>query len=186
MMTRTRWIPQGSQAITHPDGLAVVYWYPARGNFGAIAYVGKAAKAAWHYSVKSMDRVNELATQLFKNLEEHRVRIAERRAERTKPHTLKIGDIIHHSWGWEQTQCDYYQVLSVTPHTAIVRALRSLTVHDSIYPHGMAEMQTCQRDDFAQDAEPFRVTVSGQNYVGLEHGSAGLWDGKPNYCSWYA
>jgi len=168
-----------------PEGLGVVYVYTdPKGRSCAIAYAGKRSKSSWHHAFANEQQMLEKAAEFFLNLKSWKATKAEWRATRMRPHTLKAGDIVHHSWGWEQTQCDYYQVVSATPHTVNLRAIASETVPGSIYEHGMAELRTAVKDAFCGDE--FRVHVNGNNAVGLEHGSAGLWDGKPDYCSWYA
>ena len=107
-----------------------------------------------------------------------------KRFHRNRPHTMVVGDIIHHSWGWEQTQCDYYQITEVTPHGATIRAIQSAAVDGSTVSHGMADRRTAVKDAFC--GEPFKVRIDGGGYVTtLKHGNASKWDGRANYCSWY-
>jgi hypothetical protein len=125
----------------------------------------------------------------FRLLEARATAKVQYRVERTRPHTLKAGDILHHSWGYEQTQCDYWQVLRVTAHGAIIQAIGSKTVEASTYEHGMADMRLPVADDFYGD--PVKVRVNGFNRIAasegrFSYGSAGVWDGRPHYCSWYA
>lgn len=39
------------------------------------------------------------------------------RAKSRAPHSLKIGDILYASWGYDQTNVDYYKVTRTTKHT---------------------------------------------------------------------
>jgi hypothetical protein len=48
------------------------------------------------------------------------------KAERSKPHTLKVGDILVSSWGYDQTNIDFYQVTRVVgPMSVEIRAIGS-------------------------------------------------------------
>lgn len=67
--------------------------------------------------------------RFFESLSERRQRVATWRAEANKPHTLKVGDIITNSWGYDQTNVDWYRITRTTEH--FVR----LDLHGSIIPH---------------------------------------------------
>ena len=72
---------------------------------------------------------------------------------------------------------------------AYIRAIGNKTVEGSSYSHGMADMELPVPNEFHGDA--ITVKVDGQNRVcvsdgPLSHGSCSPWDGKPQYCSWYA
>ena len=110
MRTIPRYIPKDSEPLEHPGGLGVVYLYgPARCR--AIAYRGKAGRASWHYSFRDGERAEQHAREWFASLNGWEQRKAEWRADRNRPHTLKVGDVVYNSWGWEQTNIDWYQVV---------------------------------------------------------------------------
>ena len=46
-------------------------------------------------------------------LKEKNNRLAQKRAELAKPHDVKVGDIFRCSWGYDQTNIDYYQVVEL-------------------------------------------------------------------------
>ncbi len=149
-----------------------------------IAYTGNAGEKAFYEGYRTAELRDQRVTDFFAGLEESAASRTIRHAERTAPHTMKPGDIIHHSWGWEQTQCDCYQVLSVTQHGATIQAIGAYTVEGSTQQHGMADTRMPNRDGFC--GEPVKVRIDGRNYVTtLKHGSASLWDGRAKYCSWY-
>jgi hypothetical protein len=192
-INQSRWVPKGSREISHELGVVYVYEYetgPMKvAAFAVCAYTGRANKAAFHESYHRAESRDKRVADFFSGLESHAREKAAWKAETSKPHTLRPGVILHHSWGWEQTQCDYYQVLSVTDHTMIIQAIGDETVEGSTYSHGMADMRLPVRDAFC--GKPFRVKVDGRNYVRvgdgpLSHGSCSVWDGKAQYCSWYA
>ena len=186
----TRWIPKDATAIEHPAGLAIAYSYTdPKGRTAAIAYHGKANKPDFHECYFKAESRDKRIADYFAGVTAHELQKAQWREERNRPHTLKPGDILHHSWGWEQTNCDYYQILSVTPHGATIRAIASETVDGSTVSHGMADMRVPVRDAF--HGEPIKVRINGRNQIAasegrFSYGCANLWDGKPNYCSWYA
>jgi hypothetical protein len=176
----SRYVPPNSTAIEHP--LATCYVHDTARGFAAIGYVGNAGKRAFYESFRTAEQRDKRVADFFAGLEATKAMRAGFKAEREKPHTIKVGDIIHHSWGWEQTQCDFYQVLEVTAHGATIQAITAQSLEGS--DGFMSDRRLPVRDDF--HGEPLKVRISGHNYVTtLPHGSAGLWDGQAKYCSWY-
>jgi hypothetical protein len=192
----TRWTPKESREIQHPLGTCYVYEKSvgafAKVTYVALGYAGTSKKSAFHNSHRTEEVRDRQVKEFFAGLESSAKLKADYKAERSKPHTVNVGDIIHHSWGWEQTQCDYYQVLSVTAHGATIQAIDSETVPGSD-TGGMSDRRLPIKDQFVRRCgsgpveEPLKVRIDGRNYVTtLAHGSATVWDGSPKYCSWYA
>lgn len=46
-------------------------------------------------------------------------------------HDFAIGDILHYSWGYEQTNCEFYQVVSLKAKAIMVRRISGAMVPDS-------------------------------------------------------
>jgi len=182
----SRYIPAGSVKVEHSLGTCYLQdttaGPQAKPYFTVIAYTGNAGKKTFYEGYRTAELRDQRVADFFAGLEESAASRTRRQAERTAPHTMKPGDIIHHSWGWEQTQCDFYQVLFVTQHGATIQAIGAYTV--STAQHGMADTRMPNRDGFC--GEPMKVRIDGRNYVTtLKHGSASLWDGRAQYCSWY-
>lgn len=189
----SRYIPKESREVRHPLGVAYIHETlngPQRIKvYCVIAYAGNAGKRSFYESYRREEDRDKRVAEFFRNLEGHETLKAGRKAEQSKPHTLKVGDILHHSWGWEQTNCDYYQIVSITGHTVTVRAISDNTVEGSTYSHGMADMRIAVRDSFCGEEVTLRANAAGvgnKSHGALSHGSISVWDGKPNYCSWYA
>lgn len=183
----SRFIPKGSTEIRHPLGVA--YTQDTERAFFAIAYIGNAGKRCFYESYRRADLRDKRVSEFFSGLEKRAVLMAECRVQRAAPHSIKVGTILHHSWGWEQTNCDYYQVISVTAHTITVRAIGDSTVLGSSYSHGMADMRLAVADSFSGEPITLKASsagISNKSGGALSHGSISVWDGKPNYCSWYA
>jgi|HubBroStandDraft_4_1064222.scaffolds.fasta_scaffold219712_2 hypothetical protein len=183
----SRWIPQGSTKVTHP--LGICYTQDTPRGFAVIAYAGNAGKRSFYELHRRAEDRDRRISEFFRDLEGHQLLKAQRNAERARPHVLKAGDILHHSWGWEQTNCDYYQVVGTTTHTVTVRGISDKTVEGSTYSHGMADMRLAVPDSFHGEEITLRANAAGISNKSdgpLSHGCISKWDGKPNYCSWYA
>lgn len=87
---------------------------PSRpGSIVGMAFAGKAAKPSWHIIFKSQERLNLKIEESVASLEAHKAAIAKARAARYAPHGLQVGQIFRSSWGWEQTNVNYYEVVGV-------------------------------------------------------------------------
>lgn len=98
-------------------------------------------------------------------------------------HPLQIGSILYTSWGYEQTNIDFYQVIELIGTSTVV--LRELA----------QEKITERNDSFCGKTkakpnrfinEPFRKRANAQGIVRMNSFSlAWLWDGSPLYYSSY-
>lgn len=113
-MKTERHIPAGYLLcyIHETTGLAV-YSCEARGKVVAMAFAGRGTKPIWHYIFSSAERLTEKIQSQVKSLEAHKAMIAERRKARFQPHGLVGGEVLRTSWGYEQTNVEYYEVVGV-------------------------------------------------------------------------
>lgn len=85
----------------------VVYTYTSKaGKPCAIAFKGRAIrKAAWHHSFGSAEFRNRKIMQWMSSTRQEIV------PYKRKVRELEVGDLLVASWGYEQTNIDYYKVL---------------------------------------------------------------------------
>lgn len=98
--------------------------------------------------------------------------------------TVKVGDIFSASWGYDQTNVDFYQVVQKSGKKVTLRELKqeyvkkdgfsSMSGHTIALPNQFVSEETSVH--FLQD-ECIKFTSYKYGY---------LWDGKPEYVSWYA
>jgi hypothetical protein len=101
-------------------------------------------------------------------------------------HNIKAGDIFYNSWGYEQTNIDFFQVVSVTAKTITLREVKSSVVDYN--GHYMSGSKKAVKDVFASN-ELIRKTpyLFGNEWrVNFEYGAGGQWDNKPMCFSSYA
>jgi len=184
--TVTRWIPKDSEAIEHPQGLGVVYAYGRNGSekICGIAYKGKAGRSSWHYSFQRRARLEEHMREWFASLSGWQQRMAERKAQASQPHTLKTGDVVYNSWGWEQTNIDWYQVVKTTAHFVWLRRIAA-DVRETSFMSGPSVPKPGQ---FVSEEVTKHKASHGQygGSIHFKYGAGGKWDGRPMQCSWYA
>jgi hypothetical protein len=129
----------------------------------------------------------------------------EARAKFQNPY--KVGDILHHSWGYDQTNCDFYQVIGVKPASVVLRKIGAKTVpgsegfmseslmptKDAFIDHGTQALTKFDHDITPESPTitkrvSFYVKEDGslRYFIPVPYGWCDLWEGKPEYSSWYA
>ena len=81
----------------------------------AIAFNGKASKPIWHYRFRSMEELDNYVNKSIENAKGREQSKADRKAQRrlTSEHDIKVGDIFYTSWGYDQTNTEFYEVVNV-------------------------------------------------------------------------
>lgn len=109
------------------------------------------------------------------------------RAEKDKEavKNCQPGQIYVESWGYDQTNIDFYQVVSVKGASALIRAIEQNTTETGF----MSGKTFPVKDHFKSGLIRKRVMNYGDgrpSFSGCAHGWLTLWDGTPQGCSWYA
>lgn len=100
---------------------------------------------------------------------------------------FEIGDILYTSWGYDQTNVEFFQVVGKTAKTIKVREIRA-DVKETGF---MCGHSMPVKDDF-QDRPWYgngrsEFTVQCRRYMRSPlYGGLWKWDGEPKYTSWYA
>jgi hypothetical protein len=131
----------------------------------------------------------------IKSAKDRKQALAERKeARKVSPDqmdSVKLGDIFHWSWGYDQTNCDFFQVTKkIGKSTVELTAIGAKTVESKGYSD-MACLLVAVKDAFLTGNRANVLTKrvmfsNGIPYVSMPFGWCGLWDGKPEYNSWYA
>lgn len=116
-------------------------------------------------------------------------KVEEPKVEEPTADSVEVGDIFASSWGWEQTNVTFYQVIKVTKCFATIQKIDSVTTEDA-----RLAMQgtTVPAQPVKLVGEPMRRKISRNGYsedVKLsinDYANAYRWDGTPQRCSWYA
>ena len=121
-------------------------------------------------------------------------------ATNTNSNQTNVGDIFVMSWGYDQTNLNWFQVTRASDKGVFVREIRPMSIPNS---QGlMCENQVPVPDSFLSDSqwvgkkkevgcfkdnsETFRKLKDGRYFSFNSRYFASRWDGKPKYCSWYA
>lgn len=145
-------------------------------------FYGKSAKPAWHYRFRNMDEVEAYLKKYLDNKEAIEKSKADRREQRklTKDHDVKVGDIYYTSWGYDQTNIDFYEVVAVRGVRIDLKEL-----HQRYVGHETNDdlVEPAQGPDRFKDDKIYTVSARADGTLtalsSFEHLSK--WDGKPKY-----
>lgn len=189
------------ETLTDQYGIEIYY---STNDLKAIFYAGKSSKSWWFYRFASLD---EMIKRIYESVDRHIERENEKLQKKEElkkamqvfkaADYFNIGDIVVNTWGYEQTNVDFYQVTEVLNKKIRVRKIGAEIVN-ATGPMSANVMPV--KDSFCDNSESSRnvsllslkaeINVSGvvscricdpQSYYYFHK-----WDGKPQYCSWYA
>jgi len=94
-------------------GLEVYTRDGGAGQIVAKAFTGRAGRPTWHYRFRNADHLAAEIARTVKSREADARYKAQRKAEKAAAVTVNVGDIFRASWGYDQTNIDYYEVVRV-------------------------------------------------------------------------
>lgn len=177
-LPRTFYVPKEhrDEAPITPEGTDLAIWtWDEGGRLYGVAFAGKSNKPLWNYRFRDdaqrQRQIDESTNSRRLTLENKTKRIQERREYQ---HPYKVGDIFDTSWGYDQTNVEFYQVVEVRGKSIIVREISERT--DS--SHQGAEYVVPVKDSFT--GPPIRILPTSSG-VKIEGHYGSLWNGKPVY-----
>jgi len=183
-----RWIPEGYY-VSQSETPTRVYFKEANGKFYALGFRGRSIKPTFNYVFRTETERQAYVDRFFASILNDSVRKTERQARRkalaSQGHSLKVGDILVSSWGYEQTNIDYYQVTELIGKTMVeIRQIKAEVVGN----HGFYDRVMPVKDAFCTPrfegdtyrCLPLRKKVDpGSNSVTIHtYASAYPWDGR--------
>lgn len=119
---------------TLADGSEVyLFMLRAGGKTYGMAFSGTAGKHSGHCSFKTLEQGQRWAEEFLAGRRAHQERKQATRAERQAFRTtLKAGDVLDASWGYDQTNVDFYQVIEVSAsgQSVTIRPIAARSVED--------------------------------------------------------
>jgi hypothetical protein len=174
---KERYIPTGyvPLVIENPADV-VVYTNNDNGKFSAICFAGKAVNPTWYYLFRSEEAMLAQVSKTVNNRIARAAEVAKYKAERLAPTNLKEGDILYCSWGYDQTQVDFYKVKEVVGNNRIkIVPMTAIVAKQSTGADYMVAGE--------EKGTPMLKVANGrQNSVKItSYSNAYLWDGQPKY-----
>lgn len=158
----------------------------------------KYKKFLFNFFFATEERMNEFINQKLKELTERKEKQEREKKQKQEAaksikasQYFKLGDIIVNTWGWEQSNVDYYKIIGLTDKCIRVRSIGSKIEEKSIYSHGMAcnvlpdpekegDKEYLLKLKPSHDLKSIYICNPERYYYFHK------WDGRSNYCSWYA
>jgi hypothetical protein len=123
---RTLRVPSDMAQIINQDSIEVYYKEDANGKPIVMGFAGKRTRPDFYVRFNSRERMTEYLNNWRSNLERHNQTVIERRQKRNQPHSLKVGDILDATWGYDQTNVTFYEVTKLIGSTMVtVRELNA-------------------------------------------------------------
>lgn len=102
-------------------------------HFSAMGFTRKAIHPAFNYYFKSAEKreahVKQWVERLVKREDD---KVVARMAKKAMSHTLKPGDVLYSSYGYDQTNINFYQVVELKSKTMVyLREIASIHTDDS-------------------------------------------------------
>lgn len=185
---RESYVPAGALKVRDKQSDAVAYLYERNGALYALTFVGKQARPLWHFRFKDAAARERRIVQAFEgrraSLAFRADQLATRKAALAKPHELQVGHVLICSWGYDQTNIDWYQVVELVGARSVrLRRLRGIVTRSDGWASGQCVPDL--DDDSATETLLKRVGAGGGVKI-KSYASAHLWDGRPRSWTAYA
>lgn len=185
-LTRDDYLPPDLQGTdpNHYDAEGLkIWWWERDGKIIGTAFAGRQQKPVWHSFFKSRSEFEAKATQTIDNNKASRAIKAKKNAARTAGSKLaKVGDILVSSWGYNQTNVSFYQVIETRGKATVIVQKVEKEVVSSVRgaeyvvarPNRFIRRETPIRKRVAPARDGYEIKISSSEY-------ARLWDGKKLY-----
>jgi hypothetical protein len=155
---------------------------PSGTRFIAFFFLGLSFKPTYHYSFKSNEDRDTFVNQKISTYLERKQQTKTRRANSNQPSELVVGDILYTSWGYEQTNVEFFQVVK----TSGIRTVELMRINSRMVD---------SLSDYTDDLMPIKDSFITEGYRSQENGTYRVkngnivsfntykngykWDGKP-------
>jgi len=114
----------------------------------------------YHSDERRAQALEYFKASYTKQVERRAQRAQERREARNQPHTLEVGQCLYASWGYDQTNIDYYQVTRVSRRSVWFRQIDGRILESNGY---MSSTVQPTKDSFRGEEQ--RRSVDSDNTV---------------------
>lgn len=137
-LTREFYIPKNATEVRDEAAKSVVYLVdserptsaglPPAVICSAVGFAGNAQKPTFHFRFRTPEQRTQYIEQFFqaqrRRIEERTQRRKERAAFR---HNVQVGDVFYTSWGYDQTNVEYFEVVALRGKTQVL--IREIAKH---------------------------------------------------------
>ena len=179
--------PDNSTKIAMKSGGATFYAFSDRAGRPCVRYYKGKSQKCKTYHFRSEEFRSKYIAGIISNIDTAEREKANQRAERNKAHNLEKGLILYTSWGYDQTNVEYYEVIDVpSPCYVILQEIGAplargeesfMSGHSVPNPDNKIGEPIRRKVDMAGGSPSVRINSSVIAWV---------WDGREKRSSWYA
>ena len=183
-LSREFYIPKNAKEIkdVNTDAVAYVEDWENGTKYTAMVFAGKRSKYDKYYGFKTAERRDEYVKQYFEDIAasyESKKKYAEKKKAMAAENqeSYKVGNILYSSWGYDQTNIDYYQVIEKTAKMVTIQKIAS----ESVETHcgGAYESVMPTKDNFI--GKPIKKKVGAYGVKLNSYATASHWDGRAKH-----
>jgi len=187
------WKTEREKAEILPCGLKVLKGETTNGSPLLMMWKPKGKKPFSHYRYRSEEQrqaaIDQAVSDHLSHLERKAKYKEERRGTEAQLELVQVGFIFVCSWGYDQTNVDFYQVIEKNGRIVTLREIAQNAITSEGFSP-MSDHRTAKKGEFLENSKPFKkklqFTKSGVYVSMTSYSSAHIWDGTKKYCSWYA
>lgn len=163
---------------------------PVAGKFYVVGYCGRSKKHVFYYAYPYESAMRAKIDSFVSNCVSAQQAKKEQKQKQKEDNAniiVKVGDIFCDSWGYDQTNIDFYQVVKVSGKSAHIKRIKSKHVA------GSEGFMSCRvvpdKNNFTNDEVIVkRIQCYGSKaYFSSKYGSMqATTETNEHYCSWYA
>lgn len=182
-MTKERLIPENASIVVfaHIPGVRV-YLYESNNR---PAFMGYHSDKALKPKVNARFVNEDIRDTEVKKFFEHWENVISTRNDikdlsKTSTHDFQEGSILVYSWGYDQTNQEFYQVISLTSKTVTIRQLVVSKVSTEKEPFDLSEYVVPVKDSFQSESvmrKKVSYDSSSNPYIKMDYGRCILWNG---------
>lgn len=133
-MEKARFIPAGAVKVSAKDSDAVAYLLIDKlGRPVAHVYVGKQSKPVRRCYYRSLESREADVRKVFAwRAEWQAAKVAAREAKAAWKNPYKVGDIFDSSWGYDQTNVDFFECVGVKGKMLEIRKIHGASSQDNV------------------------------------------------------
>ena len=180
-LTREFYIPKDSVVVKDSNSEAIAYTNKEGEKPFAMLFAGKRSKPDKYYSFKTEERRDEYVKEYFEDIaasNERKKQYAETKKKMASANAekYKVGDILYSSWGYDQTNIDFYQIVEKAKSMITIQKIgKDCKVTGNGYPDKVMPVKDC----FISGEMKKRIGAYGISLT--SYSSASPWDGKPKH-----
>ena len=152
---RKFYTPSGYHLIAKDERYGFEVWGQLQPKVVALAFGGKRQKPDWHFRFADQSRLQAKIEETLRGYMQHETRKREQSAKRHAPHDVKPGDIFRCTWGYDQTNVEFFECTKVLSASYIEVCAIAADSEDTAFMQG-----NCVPMRGTYCGEPMRKKVS--------------------------